>query len=221
VKYAPTVFAVLLEQDSFFLENSLFSEMKEVIPDLTEGDFNEIFSELDSDGTLVAFDVEEDGLDGVLIDHEDHGSLKSEDLFIIGASIQYSLGAAFPIKLFPIRHEVAEAAFGAGLKEASRLLSLLPIDSSSWTGVQPDFRFDDASKSKVIDLIKSARKYLEGSALSNADHAKADAYLDCALRLAELPEPEPDFIAEFIKRALIVMGLVGWIADLKALFGGS
>jgi hypothetical protein len=211
-----------MEQDSYFQKDRIRDEFKNAFPDLTDEDFGRAWSSFEGDGSLVGFDVESDGLDGALFEHEEHGTLNMNDMFILGTDeIYFGIGSAFPVRLYEMKSAVTEVAIDAGFSDAARMLSLLPIDSSSWTGISASFKFDDVAKSKVITLIDKARMELAKSPLTNAQHSKADAYLECALLMTEQDDPDADIIVVLIRRALALVTAIGLVADLKSIFGTS
>jgi hypothetical protein len=211
--------AVLMEQDSYFTEYGLRRDYQQNFGKVDEAEFKKLVSQLQGNDTLITFDLEEDGMDGILIDHNEHGQLASGDYTIIGAETYLSIGPAFPVALNQDLAAVAEAAAEAGLSETLRLISLLPVDSSGWTGLPKGFRFTPEVQARVINILEMARAQISTMELSNAECAKASAYIDCALTLTQLPEPEPDLIALLVKRLLIVVGAIGFFADLKEIFG--
>jgi len=211
--------AVLMEQDSFFTDYSLRKELKEAFPTFSDEEYNAIFRDFESDGTLIAFDLENDGLVGESFDHDDHGQIEAQELSLLsGGTYFYSLGTAFPIRLHSQRSAVLQAALDGGLSEAARLLSNLPFDASTWTGRVEKLSFDAKAKSKFVALIKEARSCLDAAELNNLEYSKASAYLDCALLLAEQPEPDADLLAELVRRAIQLIGALSLMADLKSLF---
>ena len=214
------VLAILMEQDSYFTEYGLKRDYEEAFDgSVDEAEFKKIVAQLTGNDTLIDFDVESDGLDGVIIDHDEHGQLNSDDYTIIGAGTFLALGPAFPVALHQDLSSVSEAAADGSLSETLRLLSLLPIDSSQWTGLPKGFRFTPEVQKKVVNILEMARHEVGKLELTNAEAAKASAYIDCALVMAQLPEPEPDVVALLIKRLLIVVGVIGIFADLKGIFG--
>jgi hypothetical protein len=213
------VLALLMEQDSYFTEYGLRREYEEAFASpVDEAEFKKIVSQLTGNDTLIGFDVEEDGLDGVLIDHNEHGPLESSDYSIIGADTYLAMGPAFPVALHQNLSAVSEAAADGGLSESLRLISLLPVDSSQWTGLPTGFRFTPEMQNKVVDILQKAHRQVSTLGLTNAEAAKATAYIDCALMMAQLPEPEPDLVALLVKRLLVVVGAIGFFADLKGIF---
>ncbi len=143
-----------------------------------------------------------------------------QDLFLVaGDEVYFGLGSSFPVHLYEMKSAVAEVAIDAGLADAARIMAKLPIDSSSWTGLSKSFKFDAMAKEKVTALVQKARTELQRSSLSNAEHSKADAYLDCVLLLAEQEDPDVDLITVLLRKALFFLTGVGLLADFKSIFG--
>jgi hypothetical protein len=213
------VLALLMEQDSYFTEFGLQRDYEDAYgSSVDEAEFKKIVWQLTTNDTLIGFDVESDGLDGVLFDHNEYGQLDQDDFTIIGTDTYFAMGPAFPVALHQDLLAVSEAATEGGLSEALRLMSLLPVDSSQWTGLPKGFRFTPEVQRKIVNILEQARNQVSGLGLTNTEAAKVSAYIDCALILAQLPEPEPDVVALLIKRLLVVVGAIGFFADLKGIF---
>ena len=211
--------ALLLEQDSFFTDYGIRADYEKSFGAVDDEDaFKRSLYELTSNDTMIAFDVEDDGLDGVYVDHEKHGTIDLSECSIMGTDRYYSIGPAFPVALHADLGAISEAAVDGGLSEAFRMISMLPVDSSAWTGISKDFRFTAEVQTKLVSTLEIARNQISTLQLSNVEAARAKAYIDCALMLADLPDPEPDVIAMLIKRLLLVVGAVGVFADLKGIF---
>jgi hypothetical protein len=211
--------ALILEQDSFFTEFGLRSEYEKAFEAVSEEDFRKSCNDMVTNGALIQFDVENDGMDGVLIDHEEHGQLESQDFHIVGADTYLAVGPHFVPLVQQDSAAIAKEASSGGLAQALQILGMLPIDSSKWTGLDGKLRFTPEVQAQTIELLQRAQTQVSTLGLSNVDAAKATAYIECALMLAQLPEPEPDIIALLIKRLLIVIGTVSFAADLRGLFG--
>jgi hypothetical protein len=208
-----------MEQDSYFTQYGLKHDYEKAFGEVAdEEEFKKLVWQLQSNDTLISFDVETDGLDGVLVDHPEHGQVSIDECTIIGAETYLAIGPAFPVALQQDLTAVSESAAEGGLPEALRLIGLLPADSSRWTGLPVGLRFTPAVQSKVVHALEKARAQLTTIELTNAECAKASAYIDCALMMAQLPEPEPDLVALLIKRFLVVVGALGVFADLNSLF---
>ncbi len=211
--------AALLEQDSFFTEYGLNRDFEQAFgrSGVQVEEFKAAFRSLESNGSLVAFNLESDGLDGVVLDHDDHGPISGQDFSVLSAEIYYALGSAFPVELQDNLSEVSEAAIDGGFSEAIRLLKMLPVDSSRWTGMSPVLRFSPVVQSKTIEILQRARSSVSNLSLTNSEAAKVAAYIDSALLLADLPDPEPDLVRIMVKRIALIVGMIGFVADLKSL----
>jgi hypothetical protein len=211
--------AVLMEQDSYFTQFGLIHDYTTAFgADDGEAEIKRLISDFESDATLIGFDVESDGMDGILIDHNEHGQLDPNDYDVIGAANYLSIGPAFPIVVHQELNSISEAAVVGGFSETLRLLALLPVDSSGWTGTTSNLRFTPEIQTKIVAVLEHARLELNDYSLSNVEAKKASAYIDCALIMAQLPEPEPDLVALLIKRLLVIVGFVGVFADFKEIF---
>jgi len=211
--------AALLEQDSFFTEYGLKRDFEQAfgVNGVQADEFKAAFRSLESNGSLVAFNLESDGLDGVVLDHHDHGPISGQDFSVLSAEIYYALGSAFPVELQDNLSEVSEAAIDGGFSEAIRLIKMLPVDSSRWTGMSPVLRLSPVVQSKTIEILQRARSSVLQLSLTNSEAAKVAAYIDSALLLADLPDPEPDLVRIMVKRIALIVGMIGFVADLKSL----
>ena len=211
--------AVLMEQDSYFTQFGLIHDYTKAFgAGDGEADIKRLISDLESDATLIGFDVESDGMDGILIDHNEYGQLDPNDCDIVGAQNYLSIGPAFPIAVHHELNSISEAAVAGGFSEALRLLALLPINSSGWSGTPSSLRLTPEIQTKIVMVLERARLELNDYSFSNVEAKTASAYIDCALIMAQLPDPEPDIVALLIKRLLIIVGFVGVFADFKEIF---
>ncbi|MFX4085911.1 hypothetical protein ACKU27_12510 [Sphingobium yanoikuyae] len=213
------VLATLLEQDSFFTWYGLKHDYQKFFGVLEDDEpFKKVVSGFQNSDVIIAFDLQEDGLGGALLDHNEHGSLNASDIMVVGDDEFLALGPAYAIELYADTSAVAEAAAEGGCREALRLIKLLPIDSSKWTGVRPTLVFDDKVKSKVLDLLKKADHEMDGMFLSNVDHSQARALLKAALILAEAPNPDPVLISTIVRRLGEIIGFTSAVLGILSFF---
>ena len=211
--------ATLLEQDSFFTWSGLKYDYQKFFGILDDDEpFKKVVSGFQSSDVIIAFDLQEDGLDGALLDHNEHGSLNASDIMVIGDDQFLALGPAYAIELYADTSAVAEAAAEGGCREALRLIRLLPIDSSKWTGVRPTLVFDEKVKAKILDLLKRADQEMDGMYLSNVDSSQARALLKAALVLAEAPEPDPVLISTIVRRLSEIIGVTSAVLGILSFF---
>ncbi|WP_141395752.1 hypothetical protein [Sphingomonas spermidinifaciens] len=209
--------AMLLEQDSFFTDFGLKRDFEQAFGEPNSQEYSTTLAALKANDTIIAFDVEADGLDGVILDHPDHGQIDLKECSPITVDTFFAIGPSFAVEMHQDLYSVSEAAADGGLSEALRLIKLLPIDSSKWTGEHRALRFTPQVQSKLLLILERARAEVAQLQLSNAEAARVAAYVESAQLLAELPDPEPDLIRLLVQRILLIVGVVGFAGDLKGL----
>ena len=213
------VLATLLEQDSFFTRYGLKHSYEQFFGALSDdGPFKKVVSQFQSSDVIIGFNLQEDGLGDAILDHHEYGSLNASDITVLGDDEYLALGPAYAVELYADTSSVAEAAAEGGCREALRLIKLLPIDSSGWTGVRATLSFDDKVKSKILDLLKKADLEMDAMSLSNVDHSQARALLKAALVLAEAPDPDPVLISTIVRRLSEIIGLTSAVLGILSFF---
>ena len=211
---------LFLEDTKLFTDDALLKRYKEAYGDNGDGaEAYEAIQELSRHDELVEFDPEYEAFnDFISVTHKEFGDIEFSDLDIQGMDSFLALGPKSVATIIENADGLAEFATDAGLSKALMYLKNLPVDASNWTGLPKGFTFTKEVQQKVIVALENARVELEGLSLSNAQHAKASAYIDCALIMAQAPDPEPDVVAFLIKRLWMVLAGVGLLADLKGIF---
>jgi hypothetical protein len=211
---------LFLEEPKLYTDDSLLKKYREVYGDSWNGhEVYESIQELSRHDQLADFDPEFEAFnDFISVTHKEHGDIEFGDLEIQGMDSFMALGPKSIVTIIENANELAEFAAESGLTKALAHLKNMPIDASKWTGLPTGFKFTKQVQLKVVEALNKARSELVGLGLSNAEHAKASAYIDCALIMAALPDPEPDIIALLIKRFLAIFAVVGVFADLKGIF---
>ena len=181
-------------------------------------DFRRIFWQLVKSDVLIEYDTETEISDELHVEHSEHGHLSNVDLSYIGFEELAAIGPGFVAAVRDRASEIFEQALSSGLTRAIERLRALPIESWKWTGLSKNFVFDDAVKSKVIDLLKSADAELAGLNLTNYQVSQAKALLKAALVLADAPQPQPDLVWELIQRISAIIGIVAGIQSLSSIF---
>jgi hypothetical protein len=190
-----------------FGENDNGQEVYQTIQDLSQHDI------------LIDFDPEFEAFnDFISLTHKEHGDIDLCDIEISGMDSFLALGPKSIVAVIENADELAETAVEMGFSKALAHLKNLPIDAGKWTGLPTGFRFTKEVQTRVVHILKKAQIELDCLVLTNEERAKASAYIDCALVMAQLPDPEPDIVALMIQRLLILVGLVGFFADLKGIF---
>ena len=107
--------------------HDLGHEVRRVVARMVEGE------------VLLEFDVENDALDGVLIEHEKYGQLDNSDLSYLHVDNLFGLGPKAIEFVDERKSQLMEMAADRGLGNALQRLRNLRIDSSSWTGLPAGF----------------------------------------------------------------------------------
>lgn len=218
-KFEAQFMAILMEQDSYFTQYALASDFQSHFPNsFEEQRFKKVFWEFEKSSQLIALDAEHDVIQDLTLEHHEHGPLEVKDVDFTGTDIYYAMGPACVVSFHENISEISQAAAEGGLKEVLRLASLLPTDSSGWTGIPKSLKYDQKVQTQAVRLLEEAQLKLSDLSLSNSDYKATSGYIECALILMNLPEPEPSLAQYFVKRALAIVGLVGVFADLKEIF---
>ena len=218
-KFEAQFMANLMEQDSYFTQYALASDFETYFPNsFDEQRFKKVFWEFEKSSQLVALDAEFDVIQDLSLEHHEHGPIEVKDVDFTGADIYYAMGPACVVSFYENLSEISQAAAEGGLSETLRLTSLMPTDSSAWTGIPKALKYDQKVQAQAVELLEDARRKLSTMSLSNADHKTASGYVECALILMNLPEPELSLTQHFVRRLLTIVGVVGVFADLKEIF---
>jgi hypothetical protein len=173
------------------------------------------------DGAIVEHDVENDTLDGAIIDHVEHGQLDNKDITFLSVDELLAIGPGMISYARARASYLAQQASEGGLNTALRLLNGLPIDSSLWTGMPAGFKLDDKTKAQVIKLLHRADNEISTVSGSNREVAQAKALITAALVLTEAPEPESEIVWGLLQKLSVFVtlsqGVEGLIKFFKAI----
>lgn len=211
------VFLVFLDRGDDALTHYAIAQALGVDPSDPERAVTKILHAMVQANILVEFDVESDGLDGVLVEHNEFGSLDNDELSFSNIDNIYCLGPKAFGFLDERKSHLAELASDRGLGSALERLMKLRADSSSWTGLPTGFSFTPEVQAKVIKLLTDAIDEVERSSLGNSTKVQAGGYLQAALILARAPDPQPDLIAILLKRLRLTLEAVGLFANVLGL----
>jgi hypothetical protein len=169
---------------------------------------------------LIEYDVEGDMLSTASVDHTEHGQLATGDLFYVGVEELWAMGPQFAVRILERASEIAEQAIEGGLNDAVGRIRALPVDSRRWTGLSPDFVFDEKMKEKVLILLRQADDEIGRLTANNADVSQARALIKAARVLAEAPKPETEIVWTIIQRLADLIGIAQGVQGLVSLFRG-
>jgi len=173
------------------------------------------------DGIVVEHDVENDTLDGVIIDHSEHGQLDNKDITFLSVDDILAIGPEMVNYTRARASQVAEQAISGGLQGAIKSLKNLPIDSNLWTGMPVGFKLDAKTKAQVVSLLYRAEREISAATVNNREASQAKALVAAALILTEAPEPESEIVWGLLQKLSVFVTLSQGIEGLIKLFKAS